>query len=187
MDWPKLIAERNEWVAKNFAQDNGLETTFGVFEEYGELVHHYLKQMQGIRGTREEHDEGMKDAIGDMTVYLLGVMNASGLNSFSTDSHDYVGMMLDRCVLEMPTHLAALTRPYLNLGIGLMGWHMGQLIKWMASFCKLQGWDYEIVVMSTWNHVKKRDWTKHREEGAQRDDPAVKDPYSTIPKETPYG
>jgi NTP pyrophosphatase (non-canonical NTP hydrolase) len=49
-----------------------------VAEEMGELAHAVLKQSQGIRGTREDHDADMRDAIGDIVIYLAGLCSAKG-------------------------------------------------------------------------------------------------------------
>lgn len=41
----------------------------------GELCHSILKMIQGIRGTEEEHLEAIKDAIGDISIYLIDMCN----------------------------------------------------------------------------------------------------------------
>lgn len=71
----KIQEEQGEWADSNFPFNPQYAGILGVSEEAGELSHHYLKYVQGIRGTDEEHFEGMKDAIGDITIYLLDVCN----------------------------------------------------------------------------------------------------------------
>ncbi len=61
-----------EWSLKNFGHEGKLHhPILGVGEEAGELNHAFLKQEQGIRGTSLDHDAAMKDAIGDIVIYLL--------------------------------------------------------------------------------------------------------------------
>src|SRR4051812_17474924 len=74
LDWDQLVDERNAWVAHNFPDMVRGQSVFGVIEELGELCHSNLKQEQSIRGSDAEHEANAKDAIGDVTIYLLGVM-----------------------------------------------------------------------------------------------------------------
>lgn len=69
------------WTTKNFgppASRNKLHPVLGVAEEAGELCHAALKMDQGIRGTTEEHLEKMKDALGDIVIYMADVCNTYG-------------------------------------------------------------------------------------------------------------
>lgn len=78
LNWNQLVEERDAWVAHNFPtteETAPMETIMGVFEEIGELTHAHLKQRQSIRGSDAKHDADAKDAIGDATVYLLGVIS----------------------------------------------------------------------------------------------------------------
>ena len=45
---------------------------YGLIEEFGELFHAILKNIQGIRGfdDKDTFEKAVKDAIGDMMVYL---------------------------------------------------------------------------------------------------------------------
>lgn len=66
------------WQLKNFGKlppDNAL---FGLVEEIGELSHHLLKKKEKVRGTDEEHDIGMKDAIGDIMIFAVSFCSAMG-------------------------------------------------------------------------------------------------------------
>lgn len=69
----QLQKERNEWVAHNFPDEGLLESVLGFAEEAGELVHHFLKHHQGIRGSQAEHVEGMLDSVADGVIFGLGV------------------------------------------------------------------------------------------------------------------
>jgi len=52
----------------------------GVVEEVGELSHAYLKREQGIRGTREQHDASIVDAVGDIVLFLSGFCSVEGID-----------------------------------------------------------------------------------------------------------
>lgn len=67
-----------QWTAKNFPEGKNLWPVMGVAEEAGELIHAALKMDQGIRGTREEHLADMRDALGDITIYMADVCNKYG-------------------------------------------------------------------------------------------------------------
>lgn len=67
--------EIHAWSTKNFGKRVDLyfdvSSFLGIVEELGELAHSILKLSQGIRGSKVEHLAKVKDAIGDMMVYLL--------------------------------------------------------------------------------------------------------------------
>jgi len=70
----KLNTLRDEvgtWARSNFgpATPGGYHALLGMVEELGELSHHHLKQLQGIR-KNEDHEEGIKDALGDILIYM---------------------------------------------------------------------------------------------------------------------
>jgi NTP pyrophosphatase (non-canonical NTP hydrolase) len=73
-----LQNERNDWVASNFPGDMVEDSIMGAVEEMGELAHHWLKMKQGIRGTEEEHIDGMLDAVADAVIFLAGVASHLG-------------------------------------------------------------------------------------------------------------
>lgn len=69
------------WQKHNFPKNSSWQSLLGVGEELGELNHAYLKRSQGIRGTEEEHIAKMRDAIGDIMVYLIDFANKVGEES----------------------------------------------------------------------------------------------------------
>jgi len=66
-----LQKEHAKWQKKNFPNAEKWECLVGLQEEVGELAHAFLKQHQNIR-MDENHRDNMKDAIGDIVIYLLG-------------------------------------------------------------------------------------------------------------------
>lgn len=78
MDWIQLQLEVGEWARRNFGGNPAIYPLLGAVEEMGELSHAVLKGLQGIRGTKEEHDAKAKDAVGDIIIYLADFCERSG-------------------------------------------------------------------------------------------------------------
>ncbi len=76
--------EHAAWLERNFPDSisvSGTDRSFkGLVEELGELAHHSLKMEQGIRGTPEEHLAEMKDAVGDLYIFLNSYCTSQGWN-----------------------------------------------------------------------------------------------------------
>lgn len=75
----EIQIEIARWTLMNFPNHSSIAPLLGLQEELGELSHHYLKMMQGIRNN-ENHKEGIKDAIGDLMIYLMDFCNEEELN-----------------------------------------------------------------------------------------------------------
>ncbi len=70
MNLYQLQQEVEVWSRRNFPNNKPHHPLLGLTEEVGELSHAHLKMDQGIRGTKEEHIEAKKDAVGDIAIYL---------------------------------------------------------------------------------------------------------------------
>lgn len=180
LDWKTLIAERDDWVARNFPGDNdGRQSILGCVEELGELAHAHLKEEQGIRGTPEEHQAAAQDAIGDLTVYLLGVMSAHMKPSrmvLPRTGHEPI--TADESLFLLAYNVGSLAYFAMHPLLGTSNWRItvNNVLKFLEAYCCLRDWDFDAIVTKTWDHVKQRDWNKHRAEGAKADDPSMKDP-----------
>ena len=75
----KLQEEQVEWVKHNFGDRPAYWPLLGIFEEAGELAHAFLKREQGIR-LNENHDEAIKDAVGDIVLFLSDFCQAEGID-----------------------------------------------------------------------------------------------------------
>jgi NTP pyrophosphatase (non-canonical NTP hydrolase) len=75
----QIQAELLEWQTRNFPDRLSWEPVMGAMEELGELAHAHLKEHQKIRNT-ENHVENARDAVADITIYLLDYCNARGWN-----------------------------------------------------------------------------------------------------------
>jgi hypothetical protein len=159
MDWDRLIAEHNEWTAHNFPDETVTDSLTGVMEECGELAHAHLKEKQHIRGTAEEHQAAAKDAIGDMTVYLLGVMDRYGTPRGRAVPRHELGIGNDDGRLHQ-----------IGMAVGRMLSYPGPtsiryVIVKLERYCLLREWDYEKIVNDTWDQVKQRDWKANPTDG----------------------
>lgn len=180
LDWAQLVKERDEWVAKNFppyeGEIPGNDSILGCIEELGELAHAHLKSKQGIRGSTEAHDAAAKDAIGDVIVYLLGVISAHDVQvgGVCTGETTFGG---EPSIFAMSYHIGILTL-FARSDHGDWNWtlHINSIIKHARAYCTGRYWNFDEIVQSTWDHVKQRDWVAHREAGAVKDDPKMKDP-----------
>jgi NTP pyrophosphatase (non-canonical NTP hydrolase) len=76
----QLQAEQRPWVEHNFPGREPYYPLLGAIEELGELCHAHLKQLQGIRGTSEEHQTAKADAVGDAIIFLADYCTANGID-----------------------------------------------------------------------------------------------------------
>ena len=70
-----LQAEVRPWAEHNFPDAQPHWPLLGAVEEIGELSHSMLKSLQGIRGTLEEHEAAMKDAVADCIIFFAHFAN----------------------------------------------------------------------------------------------------------------
>ncbi len=78
MNLSDIQKEQEIWANKNFKHKKPYQPILGAAEEVGELAHAYLKMEQGIRGSKEEHEHNMKDAVGDCSIFLMDLCNQMG-------------------------------------------------------------------------------------------------------------
>ena len=71
--------EVGEWSERNFGDQPSWRPLLGIGEELGELNHAYLKLSQGIRGDREELENKLVDAVGDLMIYLADFCYKEGI------------------------------------------------------------------------------------------------------------
>lgn len=78
VDFEQVQAEVLEWNEKNFESAELWEAFVGAVEELGELGHHLLKRHQKIRPS-EDHDAGIRDAVGDIVIFLMQFCSREGV------------------------------------------------------------------------------------------------------------
>jgi hypothetical protein len=161
--WCQLIVERNAWIAHNFPDSPWEETMIGVMEEAGELAHSHLKGAQNIRGPLEEHELKGMDAIGDLTVYLLGVMNHLNYAPGNiTIIDDFMLADANTLLLRIGSATGRLFhRPTPD--------RVDHVIRSCMWYCSKRDWDYKKIVIETWEAVSKRDWIADPLKGGEDD------------------
>lgn len=73
-----LIIQGRIWRGNHRLSYDDLRPLLKAQDSVGRLAHALLKQKQGIRGTKEEHEAKAKDAVGDIVIFLLDVCNRRG-------------------------------------------------------------------------------------------------------------
>lgn len=160
IDWQELTNERKVWVDKNFPPDNIEHTKLGMIEETGELVHHYLKMSQGIRGSDDDHRAGMADSVGDLVIYMLGCM--WHWNYYPNPNYKYMNLVSGTQV-DILFRLDRAVSQVCHDGVQKA---IDVVLLYLDRFCESYGWDLEAIVLNTWDEVKKRDWTKNKQDGS---------------------
>ena len=148
----KLQKEHKEWSIKNFGEQDIEDYQLGLIEEVGELAHSVLKRKQGIRNN-ENHDEMIKDAIGDITIYLIGFCNCKNIDIEKVNINTY---SIENSIVSQISYLISDLIKHRNLFCVI------HLLSSLKSFCKSENIDYEQTVLDTWkNVVQKRDWKEN--------------------------
>lgn len=83
MTLAQLQKQAGDWLTYNFGDEEGegwINQFFCMVEEIGELAHASLKQRQGIRGTKEELEEKVKDAAADVIIATAGFCFRRGID-----------------------------------------------------------------------------------------------------------
>jgi hypothetical protein len=170
LNWEQLIAERVEWAKYNFPGIDPQDTMFGVVEELGELCHSHIKKKSRIRNN-EDHDGKAMDAVGDLIIFLLSVMD----RMMVVPANDYEPSLLYRRTQDSETALF-----YLSYWVGYMSfceaegragkirdYHViDNIVYYAGQYCSGNYWDFDQIVMNTWEHVKQRDWQKNSVDGS---------------------
>lgn len=68
------------WASDTFGDNTEnppMYCVLGMIEELGELSHSLLKSKQGIR-SNEDHEELMKDAVGDIVMFMMDFCSRMG-------------------------------------------------------------------------------------------------------------
>jgi len=89
MDLNGMQNEVVQWSEKNFGKQDPYRPLLGVCEEVGELAHHFLKMRQGIRGDSVYHLNGIKDAVGDILIYLMDFCGKMGIDLQAELNHTW--------------------------------------------------------------------------------------------------
>lgn len=161
----ELQRELYEWQKYNFGnQDNEL-VLMGIFEEAGELCHAQLKLEQGIRGSRESHESAMRDAIGDISIYMLNYLSGIGkvLPGFSARSD--VNSTENQVQIRKSVMSIYRLAGKIDCSDPNSESRVKHLISGLLYLCALKAWDLEKIIRETWSEIGKRDWHLYPETG----------------------
>lgn len=182
MTFADLCIEVGEWSSANFGNQPPENPLLGVLEEIGEISHSYLKSLQGIRGTQEEHLDAMRDGIGDAVVFLADFCARAGLvksfvgHTFLTEPIGEIpvtGIPLIRPVKADARYYlfrAARSLDYMYIGLCENGHvpyaaHIEYVLHCLTMFCWMLHLSFAECVMTTWALVKQRDWKANTQTG----------------------
>lgn len=157
-DWPKLCKEVREWALYNFPGYTIDYVLLGIMEEKGELAQAMLKQKQGIKGTADDHDAAIRDAIGDLAIFLANFCAVKeiedlhcGVGIHNPENESDVLSGLDLCCGSLWGHSQVLMS-YCRVSHAML---------YLDAFCEMKGWNLWEIVESVWSEVKQRDWQKY--------------------------
>jgi len=89
MDIKEYQKDMFEWQKMNFPKSTSWQLLLGVGEEVGELNHAFLKRSQGIRGDSDQHTADIKDAVGDILIFLMNLCSLEGIDVEDTLSETW--------------------------------------------------------------------------------------------------
>lgn len=161
----RIKDEVGEWTNYNFDTTSKTDPLLGVVEETGELSHAVLKSNQGIRGTQEEHKEAIRDAIGDIMVYLLDFMNRNDIDVHQSEMFHVGKYNLDRLMLKLSLNVGLLSGTFLSYDFDNLDFDCDIIIKTLEAICETFDWSLEEVLIETWSEVSQRDWVENPETG----------------------
>lgn len=132
----KFQAEVAEWARKNFGPLNPDQSILGIAEEVGEL----LAAQRNASKAGFAYAEHIQNSI-NRAVEAVGKL---------CHSH-----------LKRAQGIRGTALEHNNEGMDAVG----DIVVYLANYCAGMGWDLEDCVVSTWDKVKQRDWTKDKLEG----------------------
>lgn len=183
-----LQAENRVWADKNFPERTLHQPLWGLGEEsgeiakcvlevmdmpmeaamadpamallvamigFGKILHANLKREQNIRGTAGEHRENARKALQGLLVALEAAFPEVDLLSFLAEARQAIH----------PFDYLKFSKPDAPHGLAGIVDGLGDLLVFSADFANLAGVDLQEALDTTWNAVRKRDWTKNRETG----------------------
>jgi hypothetical protein len=155
------------------------QTVIGVGEELGELSRSVLKRSQSIDDSdkyAERDDVGPdaeRDAIGDITIYLLDTAHRADDDLSVADGWEYVSHRPDMFAhIDDAVDMTRMCYSWYGELVGLrfelhsaddeldpVEHKMGELVHALQQFCEIRGYDYQQCVEGAWSDVSDRNWS----------------------------
>lgn len=160
------------WSDYNFGPERSTtyRSLYGIIEEFGELVHSQLKMEQGIRGTAEEHQAKIRDAVGDMVFYLcdyLHTMHEEFDGGWpSKDYDDSSEQELFEIVFKIQDAITELCRDHIREKHYQVTQFLAKiLLVWLNVYCVRSGITMQEAVWETAEQVFTRNWRRFPKNG----------------------
>ena len=153
--------EVNTWAQHNFPTTTAEQCLLGIFEEIGELSHAILKESQGIR--KENFHSAKKDALADITVFLLDYMNRDKMYFNINYLDNYISQTTSN-MLNNISSLSNSTRIIVDDRIiypYFIPFRCSEFVNKIVEICEELNINFMENLEETWNEVKKRDWIKY--------------------------
>jgi len=153
-----------DWQKYNFGEQDNERVLMGMCEEAGELCHAHLKLEQGIRGTPEELEAEMRDAVGDIMIYMLNYMSGLGHKLALFVPREDVEKATDqtlvrKSVLTVYRLVGKIVEEPENVS------RIQHLVVSVLYLTALKGWDLETIIRETWSAIGQRNWRDYPETG----------------------
>ena len=165
----EIQAELKVWTEYNFGKQESIIPIMGMIEELGELTHAHLKELQGIRKSDFLADK--KDAIADITIYLLNYFNCIDVDikiidklnniTFNTTHRSYT----DDLIFKLSSEIGNLSKlTFYDSSYKATNFDYNVLYRILSSlysYAKCIKLDFITIINETWETVKLRDWKKY--------------------------
>jgi hypothetical protein len=162
MDIQQVYEEYRPWRAHNFPDATADQQLLGMIEEMGELSHHHLKMMQGIRGTPEFHKKEIFDAIGDMMIYSLGYMDLMEINPKQVSIYGPNKEDLTRSIHYLGRYMGRLCDRHLEGQKLAVTVSLGPVFTTLGDIaCQQDDLSLNLALTTAWFEVRERDWIKY--------------------------
>lgn len=171
-----IIAEVGEWADKQ-PWGQGPKPVhapdYGMMEEFGEMMHCILKNMQKIRGFEvpEFFHQKVTDAIGDFMVYLSHWCHLHQCYYGFKPKHQVIDLFELRPTLGQMcivlSQILGFSKEILDAPAvaGSLATRAAQHMQQIADYL---GTDAEQALFITWDKVKKRNWNKDKMQGGEK-------------------
>lgn len=166
-----------DWQVYNFGVQDPELCLLGIAEEVGELAHAQLKLEQGIRGTPAELNAKMRDAVGDISNYLLNFLSGTGRTAsvFDANCHaDDLGYKDDKVGIRKAVLKVSVCSGKLLESPNSQE-AARELVRALKALCVLKSTDGEAwhnpmwtmygIIRETWNEIRPRDWRLYPKTG----------------------
>ena len=159
----EIQAELKVWTIYNFGKQESIIPIMGMIEELGELTHAHLKELQGIRKSDFLADK--KDAIADITIYLLNYFNCINkdinlIQSALDCEHEDIDTNF--CIFNLSHKIGILSdTEIINDSTCIDIKITSYILFTLREYAHNIDFDLLTIVNEIWEKVKLRDWKKY--------------------------